>query len=118
VYETGVFVSGKRGGDNPLGGCPRIETLLRKNPFWSFFPNIFVKERKCSKKLTQKGFPSLRLLFSDSLLDISRKVTFMIIGQQIEDITGKIWCWLSSTGCELKGVVIVVSEADKRLNLT
>ncbi|GEM_PF-1069847 len=42
----------------------------------------------------------------------------MIIGQQIEDITGKIWCWLSSTGCELKGVVIVVSEADKRLNLT
>jgi len=39
VYETGVFVSGKRGRDNPL--------------------------------------------------DINRNVTFMIIGQQIEDITGE-----------------------------
>ena len=38
----------------PLGGCPRIETLLRKNPFWSFFPNIFVKERNYSPQMFEK----------------------------------------------------------------
>jgi len=25
-----------------LGGCPRIENLLRKSPFWPVFPIIFV----------------------------------------------------------------------------
>jgi len=37
-----------------LGGCPRIETLLRKNPFWPFFPNIFVKERNYSPQMFEK----------------------------------------------------------------
>ena|GEM_PF-1258029 len=37
-----------------LGGCPRIETLLRKNSFWPFFPNIFVKERNYSPQMFEK----------------------------------------------------------------
>jgi len=37
-----------------LGGCPRIETLLRKNPFWPLFPNIFVKERNYSPQMFEK----------------------------------------------------------------
>ncbi len=53
------------------GGCPRIENLLRKTPFGHFFRTFSLNRAtirlKCSKKLTQKGFPSLRFLFSDSL---------------------------------------------------
>jgi len=37
-----------------LGGCRRIETLLRKNPFWPFFPKIFVKERNYSPQMFEK----------------------------------------------------------------
>jgi len=37
-----------------LGGCPRIETLLRENPFWPFFPNIVVKERNYSPQMFEK----------------------------------------------------------------
>jgi hypothetical protein len=55
-----------------LGGCPGIESLLRKSWFWPDFPILFVKEPaiclKKSKNHTQNSFPSLRLLFSDSLL--------------------------------------------------
>ena len=57
-----------------LGGCPRIENLLRKSWFWPDFPIFFVKEPairlKKSKNLTQNSFPSLRLLFSDRLLGL------------------------------------------------
>ena len=37
-----------------LGACPRIENLLRKNPFWPAFPKIFVKERNCSPQIFEK----------------------------------------------------------------
>jgi len=29
--------------ENTIGGCPRIESLLRKSGLWSIFPLIFIK---------------------------------------------------------------------------
>ena len=55
-----------------LGGCPRIKDLLWKTPYGHFLRSFSLNSTtirlKWSKKLTQKGFPSLRFLFSDSLL--------------------------------------------------
>ncbi len=55
-----------------LGGCPRIENLLRKSPFGqisrSFSLNSHHYSPQMIEKSDQNGFPSLRLLFSDSLL--------------------------------------------------
>jgi hypothetical protein len=56
----------------PLGGCPRIEDLLRKRPFGQISRPLSLNSAairlKCTKNLTQNGVPSLRPLFSDSLL--------------------------------------------------
>ena len=42
--ETKLIVMiGEIGGGQELGGCPRIDNLLRKSPFWPEFPIIFVK---------------------------------------------------------------------------
>jgi len=50
-----------------LGGYPRIESLLRKGGLWPDSPLILVKYNEYSPQIR---FPSLRLLFSDSLLVI------------------------------------------------
>jgi len=56
-----------------LGSCPRTGRLLRKSHFGRFFLLIFVKYNPYSpqmtEKMTQNGPPSLRCLFSDSLLE-------------------------------------------------
>ena len=53
--------------------CPRIENLLRKSPFGqiSRFNSLNMLNIRLieSQNLTQNGFPSLRLLFSDRLLE-------------------------------------------------
>ena len=36
-----------------LGGCPRIESLLRKSGFWPIFPIKFVKYNKNSPHLIE-----------------------------------------------------------------
>jgi hypothetical protein len=36
------------------GGCPRIESLLRKSGFWPLFPIKFVKYNKYSPHLIEK----------------------------------------------------------------
>ena len=38
----------------PQGGCPRIESLLRKSGFWPIFPIKFVKYSKYSPHLIEK----------------------------------------------------------------
>ncbi len=37
-----------------LGGCPRIESLLRKSGFWPIFPIKFVQYSKYSSHLIEK----------------------------------------------------------------
>ncbi len=37
-----------------LGGCPRIETLLRESGFWPIFPIKLVKYSKYSPHLIKK----------------------------------------------------------------
>ncbi|MBT5223596.1 MAG: hypothetical protein HON51_07670 [Gammaproteobacteria bacterium] len=76
----------------PLGGCPRIETLLRKNPFWPFFPNIFVKERNYSPQMFEKT-DSKRLSLA----------TASILGQSPSQFSGP-WCYRAYQSGLLAGI--------------
>ena len=63
-----------------LGACPRIENLLQKISFGHFFRSFSLNSTtirlKSTKKLIQKSFLSLRLLFSDRLLVIIAATLF------------------------------------------
>jgi hypothetical protein len=59
----------------PLGACPRMEARLRKIRIWPFsalFPVKYTYIRlKKPRKMSQTGFPSERVLFSDKLLVVA-----------------------------------------------
>ncbi len=54
-----------------MGACPRMKSLLRKIHFGHILRKFLVNRAtirlKFAKNMTQNGFPSLRLSFSDSL---------------------------------------------------
>ncbi len=51
-----------------LGGCPRIESLLRKSGFWPIFPIKFVKYSKYSPHLIEKMHSKPLSLATPSIL--------------------------------------------------
>ncbi len=63
---------------NLLGACPRMKSLLRKIHFghiWCKFSlNRTTIRLKFTPNLPQNGFPSLRLPFSDSLLELKKSI--------------------------------------------
>ncbi len=72
-----------------LGAGPRIENLLQKNDFGPFprpfSLNVPNTRLKWPEKMTQNRFPSLRLLFSDRLLEalVQHSVSPLVIQSPI-----------------------------------
>ncbi len=57
IYKANIFqilVLRQYNVGGVLGGCPRIESLLRKNGFWPIFPIRFVKYSKYSPHLIEQ----------------------------------------------------------------
>jgi len=78
--------------DGVLGGCPRIESLLRKSGFWSIFPMKIVKYNQYSPLLIEKLVSKPLPLATTSILgqppsksiahntDCSRGFAFYLLG--------------------------------------